>query len=124
VSDFMTDGWIQRYTDAASNLPPLAGADARLQYIVEGTAEGKKRWFEVIENGVVTEAGTGKVTDPDCTITWKLEYAQALFAGETSHDASFMAGRTKVEGDYPVWLDRLHDWHTSDSVRSMQASLA
>jgi putative sterol carrier protein len=120
----MTDEWIERYSAAASKLPALQGADARIQYVVEGTSEGKKRWFEVIENGVVTQAATGKVDDPDCTITWKLEYAQALFARDTTHDASFMAGRTKVEGDYPVWLDRLHEWHVSEPVCSLQASLA
>ncbi|MCH7788744.1 MAG: SCP2 sterol-binding domain-containing protein [Acidobacteria bacterium] len=123
MTEFMTDDWIAHYARAASGLPSLEGADARVQYIIEGTAEGKKRWFEVIEGGVVTEAAPGKVADPDCTITWKFEYAQALFAGEVSHDVSFMAGRTKVEGNYTIWLDRLHEWLSSDPVRSLRASV-
>ncbi len=123
MSDFMTDAWVERYAEEAASLPELKGASARIQYVIDGTAEGKKRWFEVIDDGVVVEAGVGKVKEPDCTITWKLDIAEALFAGEYSHDVAFMRGRTKVEGDYPVWIDRLHPWHNSEPVKALRAAL-
>ncbi len=124
MAQYLSEEWIAIYAELGESLPKIEGASASVQYVVDGAPEGKTRWYELLRDGQVAEASLGKVKDPDITITWKAPESLALLNGEKSADASFMQGRTKVEGDYVHWLFALREWRASEAVAGMRAALA
>ncbi len=123
MANYLSEEWIKTYADLGAALPKIDGATASVQYVVDGAPDGKTRWYELLRDGRVAEASLGKVKDPDITITWKAPEAIALLNGEKSADASFMQGRTKVEGDYVHWLFALRAWRASEPVVELRAAM-
>lgn len=104
MSQYLSDEWFQRYAAAGADLPTVEGADATITYEVGGGPDGKVRWHEVIDAGRIVAVEQTKKADADIAVTWKYDEAVRLLRGETTFDASFMEGRTKVEGDYVRWV--------------------
>lgn len=109
MAGFLTDDWLTEAAGVLGGLDPVGEVDATLQYVVSGAPDGKVQVAVTVEGGKVTGVQTGKVEDPDLTITLAYDEALAILAGDTTADASFMRGAVKVEGSHAVWLLDLRD---------------
>lgn len=121
---YLSEAWLASYAEAGAALPPSPGCDAIVSYEVTGTPEGKVRWHEIIEDGVITAVAEGRHGDADVSISWKYDEALRLLRAEIDADASFMSGRTKVEGDYVRWLLGLRPMRTSEAHAHFLAGMA
>lgn len=86
-----------------------SSASVRLLYVVTDTADGKVA-FTISDDGSALAVTAGKLPrgeKADITVTAKESVLSELWSGARSHDAAFMAGDIKVEGDYARWLDEL-----------------
>ena len=124
MTEYFSDEWFEQYREAGSRLPEIAGADATITYEVGGAPSGKVRWNETIESGRITRVDSGKRADADIAITWTFDEAQRLLQGQTSFDASYMEGRTKVEGDYVLWILDLRAMRETDQWATFLAEVA
>ncbi|MDH3704969.1 MAG: SCP2 sterol-binding domain-containing protein [Acidimicrobiia bacterium] len=124
MSDYLSDAWFERYATAGAELPTVEGADATITYEVGGGPDGKVRWNEVIESGRIVAVEQAKKADADIAITWKYDEAVRLLQGETTFDASFMEGRTKVEGDYVRWILDLRSMRDTPEFVAFLAEVA
>ena len=107
MSDFLSDDWFAELAAAGAVLPEVGGADAIVQFVVSGSPGGKVQFSVEVASGRIVSLTPGKHADASVTITWKYADAAAIFRGELDPDAAFMSGATKVEGDYPQYLQRL-----------------
>ncbi|MGI9601931.1 MAG: SCP2 sterol-binding domain-containing protein [Acidimicrobiales bacterium] len=124
MSTYLSEEWFDQYAAAGAALPEVEGADAVITYEVGGGPDGKVRWHETIESGRITAVESGKRADADIAITWKYEEATRLWQGDTTFDASFMQGRTKVEGDYVRWILDLRTMRETPEWAQFLASVA
>ncbi len=123
MAEFLSDAWLDRYAELGAELPEIPDVDASISYEVAGAPAGKVRYHEVISAGRVVEVNPGKLAGAEIAVTWKYPEAVAWLQGKDP-EASFMEGRTKVEGDYPRWLLGLRPLRTSDAWKAMLAALA
>ena len=78
-------------------------------FVVTDTEEGKVA-FNLSDTGdelTVTEGKLPRGVKADITITVKESVINALWTGERTRDAGFMAGDIKEEGAYARWLDEV-----------------
>lgn len=98
------DDWIAAAGAALAALPRRDGADAEIDYVIEGTPAGKVTLGVVLVDGRVTSLTAGKSAEPDLVVTMKYEAARKILAGEMTGDAGFMNGALKVEGAHRRWM--------------------
>lgn len=101
------------------------GVDLHVLYVVTETEEGKLAFHIGLANGAVEHVTTGKLPrgeKADITITATEATFSALWSGDRSRDAAFMAGDIKIEGAYPQWLDQLVPMFGDEPWRSAWAS--
>ena len=121
---YLSDEWLAAYASAGAELPAVDGVDVSIQYEVSGAPDGKVRWYERIEAGVITEAAAGKTADADIAVTWKVDEALRLLRGEIGVEASFMEGGSKVEGDHVTWLVGMRPLRRSDAYQAFRQAMA
>ena len=119
MADFLSDEWIESLRTLGSELPKVSGASISCQHEISGTPDGKIRFYTVWEEGVLADADTGKLDNPDCVILAKYEHVRDLLSGETKVEVAFMQGDLKVEGDYRKFLIDLHDWRQSAPYKKL-----
>ena len=124
MSEYLSDEWFEAYAAAGAGLPAVEGADATITYEVGGGPDGKVRWHEVIESGRIVTLERAKKADADIAITWKYDEAVRLLQRQTTFDASFMEGRTKVDGDYARWLLDLRPMRATPEFDAFLAEVA
>ena len=123
MSDFLSDEWFADLVAAGASLPEVAGADAVVQFVVSGSPGGKVQFGVEIASGRILSVTPGKAADASATITWKHSDAVAIFRGDLDPDAAFMSGATKVEGDYPHFLQRLRSVFGPEGMATLRTGL-
>ncbi len=102
--------WCDALAAAVGESSGFAKAEPlRVLYVVTDTEEGKVAFF-FADDGSRLTATAGKLPrgeKADVTITAKESVLSALWSGDRSYDAAFMAGDIKVEGAYARWIDEL-----------------
>ena len=109
MTAFLSDGFVAEAARLLAGADPAGDASASIQYVVSGAPDGKVQVAVTIDEGRITAVDSGKVADPDLTVSLAYDEALAIVTGETSADASFMRGAVKVEGAHAVWLLELRE---------------
>jgi putative sterol carrier protein len=97
---YLTQEWLEERRKLAQDFPERPGATARMQYEIKDAPGGDTIWFyDVIENGKMTESKLGQ--DPDAEFTLSLTYDDNVKVqkAELDANAAFMQGRMKVTGN-------------------------
>ncbi len=104
---YLSQEWLDAGREASRDFPERPGASVRMQYHVTGGPEGDVRYYQVVENGKVTESTLG--TDPAADVTLTVTYDDSVRVqnGEVDVTAAFMDGRIKVTGDMGKLLSLL-----------------
>ena len=104
------EDWVVALASAVDGADDDGTEALLLLYVVTDTEDGKVAFNLSFEGGRCVAAAAGKLprgTKADVTVTAKESALAALWAGERSRDAAFMAGDLKIEGAYERWLDEL-----------------
>lgn len=104
MADFLSDEYLADAEQRAASVGAHGSSDVIVRYVVSGAPAGKVQFTAVIEGGAVTSVSSVTDADPDITVTLTAPAAQALLAGETTADESYMRGTVKIEGDHVMWL--------------------
>jgi hypothetical protein len=91
--ELCSEEWFARARAAADALPRRDGLSCRLQYEAS-TADGSRRWVQVVEDGRVTRWEAGELEDPDLELHWRGEDAFAILTGRLGGTDAL--ARTKV----------------------------
>jgi putative sterol carrier protein len=123
VAKFLSPEWLDLQHELAAGLPPRAGLDARVQYVVTGSPEGDVKYVTTFAAGALAANQPGP--DPSAEVTLTIPYAEALevATGRLDANVAFMQGRIKVEGAMAPFLALLPATQT-DEYRAMQRRLA
>ena len=96
---YLSDEWHVIAKDLAQTFPERPGASVRMAYVVAGSPEGDRRYFQVIENGKVIEQANGECEAPDFTMSISWDDSVKVQQGELDATAAVMQGRLKVTGN-------------------------
>jgi hypothetical protein len=127
TATWLSPEWFDRFETLAGDRIWFPGVSARIQVEVTGGPEGEVRYYRVVEDGRLTHGATGKVDDPDITLTWSWADAVAASQGELDPNVAFMQGRMKAAGSTGQLLKllpvaRTKEWQTLQrSVASITA---
>tara|TARA_B110000014_G_C19934045_1_gene483267 strand:+ start:201 stop:581 length:381 start_codon:yes stop_codon:yes gene_type:complete len=123
VPSFLSDDWLEDLRRLGKELPKVKGASISCQHEISETPEGKIRFYAIWEDGVLSEADTGKMDNPDCILQAKYEDALDILHGRNKAEAAFMQGDLKVDGNYKKLLVDLHEWRGSVEYRKLWEDL-
>jgi putative sterol carrier protein len=120
---YLSQDWLDRLAELASDLPERPGATARVQYVVTGTPDGEVRYAQSVVDGRLAAVVLGE--DPEAEVTLTLTHADAveISKGALDANAGFMQGRVKVVGDMGKVMALMPLTHSAE-YRAALAALA
>lgn len=107
MAKFLSAEWLDQERKLAGSQPEHAGVTAKMQYVVTRKREGDIKYYRVLENGKLSDAGLGELSDPDLTLTLSYADSVAVQKGELDPSVAFMQGRMKVAGDTGTLIEIL-----------------
>ncbi len=96
---YLTQEWLDEARALAQGQPERPGASATMQFVVTGAPDGDRKYYWVLENGVLAEASLGELPDAEVTMTTAYTDSVAIQKGELDANTAFMQGKTKVTGN-------------------------
>lgn len=99
MAKYLSDEWHVVAKDLAQTFPDRPGASVRMAYVVAGSPDGDLKYFQVIDNGKVTEQANGECEAPDFTMSISWDDSVKVQKGELDATAAVMQGRLKVAGN-------------------------
>ncbi len=99
MARWLTQEWLDETRAMAAGQPERPGASARMQHVVTGGPDGDVDYFWVLESGILTESGLGRLADAEVTLTTAYGDALKIQQGELDANAAFMQGKVKVTGN-------------------------
>ena len=104
MATFLSQEWLDDERASANALPAVAGASARVQWIVTGGPDGEVHFTSVFEDGRIVEQVLGDDAAADFTLTAPLALFQSIRDGELDETVAFMRGKLKFAGDMGRYL--------------------
>ena len=95
----LSQDWLDRQRSEMASLPAHPGATARIQYQVEGGADGPVTFHTHLEDGRITENRLGADDEADFTMRVPLAQFEAIVRGEADASVGYMQGTVKVTGN-------------------------
>jgi putative sterol carrier protein len=99
MAKYLSQEWLDEGKQLAQDFPERPGASARMQYAITGGPDGDVKYFQVVDNGKMTEATIGEDPNAEFTLTLTYEDSVKIQNGELDANAAFMQGRMKVTGN-------------------------
>lgn len=99
MAKYLSDEWHAIAKGLAQSFPERPGVSVRMAYVVAGSPDGDRKYFQVIENGKVIDQANGPCDAPDFTMTVSWDDSVKVQTGELDASAAVMQGRLKVTGD-------------------------
>jgi len=99
VPKYLSQEWLDEARALAQDQPERPGASATMQFVITGTPDGDVKYYWILENGQLTEASRGELSDAEVTLTTGYADSVAIQKGELDPNAAFMQGKTKVTGN-------------------------
>ena len=96
---YLSQEWLDEARALAQDQPERPGASATMQFVITGTPDGDVKYYWILENGQLTEASRGELSDAEVTLTTGYADSVAIQKGELDPNAAFMQGKTKVTGN-------------------------
>jgi len=118
----LTQAWLGRYRELATELPACPGATGTVQHLVPKGPDGDVAYVVELADGRVVRAELGTDATAALTLTMTHPDALAIARGELDLVAGFMQGRVKLTGDHAVFLG-LQGVLQGDAHRSVVAAL-
>jgi putative sterol carrier protein len=99
MAKYLSAEYLDMQKELAQDFPERPGASARMQYAVSDGPDGAIKYYQVIENGRMTESTLGEDAAADFTLAMSYADAVAMAKGELDANAAFMQGKVKVTGN-------------------------
>lgn len=122
MARFLSQEWLDLGPSLASSQPECLGATARIQYVVTGGPDGEVRYYWVLVDGRLSEAGLGELADAEVTLAQGYADAVRIQKGELDPNAAFMQGRVKVSGNMAKLMSLLPITNSAE-YRALQAEI-
>jgi len=98
MAKYLSQEWLDEGKDLAQEFPERPGATAHMQYRVTGGPDGDVSYYQVVQDGTITESKLGDDPDADFTLNVSYDDSVKVQQGELDPTAAFMQGRVKVTG--------------------------
>ena len=95
---WLSTEWFDATMTMAADQPERPGLSARMQIEISGGPDGDFAYFRILENGRPISIGSGRVDDPEVTLTLTWDDARDIQQGTLDPNVAFMQGRMKVAG--------------------------
>jgi putative sterol carrier protein len=99
MSTYLSDEWHEMTLGLAQDLPSREGASIRMAFVVSGAPGGDRKYFQVVENGKLTDQRNGVIPDADVTMTVTWADSVAIQSGDLDPNVAMMQGRAKIAGN-------------------------
>lgn len=99
MAKYLSDEWHVFAKELAQTFPDRPGTSVRMAYVVAGSPEGDRKYFQVIENGKVVAQANGDCEAPDFTMSISWDDSVMVQKGELDASVAVMQGRLKVTGN-------------------------
>lgn len=103
---FLSEEYLRSWAELApASQPAIPHVNVRLQFHATGTPDGGVDYYLLVEQGIITKAGRGRLERSDLSITATYRDLVDFQAGELHAATALVTGQFAVTGDKAKLLD-------------------
>ncbi len=118
--ELLGDGWVEALAESLGDLAVPGAASGTVQVTVNAIPGRPPTAFVAVVADGRLSVRPGREKDADAQIDWRYEDFVLVWAGETSLEASYMAGQAKVDGNRVLLID---GWRPMMDAPELRAAL-